>query len=25
LIACGLTRAFDEPQWIGLDELTPLN
>jgi O-antigen ligase len=24
LIACGLARAFDEPQWVGLDELTPL-
>lgn len=25
LIACGLARAFDEPQWVGLDELTPLD
>lgn len=24
LIACGLARAFDEPQWVALDELTPL-
>jgi len=24
LIACGLARAFDEPQWVSLDELTPL-
>ncbi|CAN7549615.1 O-antigen ligase family protein [Caulobacter sp. LjRoot300] len=25
LIACGLARAFDEPQWTSLDELTPLS
>jgi len=24
LIACGLARAFDEPQWTSLDELAPL-
>ena len=24
LIACGLARAFDEPLWTDLDELTPL-
>ncbi len=24
LIACGLARAFREPQWIEMDELTPL-
>jgi O-antigen ligase len=25
LIACGLARAFDEPQWTSLDELAPLD
>jgi O-antigen ligase len=24
LIACGLARAVAQPQWTGLDELTPL-